>query len=816
MSSSEKPSSGYSFRTGTVAELQAHNSKYSGWIFILTSILGIVLCIRTVLEIFVKRLEINYKAYLFEYGKPPNHFFDWQIISSAVSPSDFFVFLYMGGAVAFGFGIYILSAYLMSRNYINDKVWFVEYQKQIVGWAFFVARKKYNILSNIYIAPKHRYQGVGSLLLWNCLENVSLPVYLVYLPHLKLFYERFGFVALPKENKPKELQLYQLPAMVLLQPPIPIGEHQSTSLPLPPGISIRPFHDVKEQWQIYKTFWHRQRFRKSLLYILTVLALMTSGSFVVISLTLSFIKALLGLTWIAEFDYYLLELPVSGIAIALWFISLYFILNRFIFRWQELIIEKDKRPIGYVQFGNNTTCSILFNLHIEPQYQPQEMTRLLLARIQPQITLPLYCLGWRKDKQFYNGLGFISANRQELPLEFKILQLSEQVYLKLTSQAATNISNQLPEAIAAISAHQTIHPANPPVKKSRDRKWFLIVDVVIFLVMYMLTPLWQIPQIYADSQQQVSKKDISTHTPAIPAWKIPEHIGVLAIAPDNQTLISGNWENKIQVWDINSKSLQQTLSVFSGKIQSIAISPDNQTLVVGTSTGVIQKWNYKSITLDKTFSPGHLGEVQALNISADAQTLVTGSMNDPVVKVWNLPQGKLQQRVNTRGYVLSLAVSKDNQNLYIGSLGGVKIWDLRQQKFIQSWAAHSVGVEVIALSADGKLIVTGGMDRQELSTIWMVKVWDAQSLKLLKTLPGYSSSLNSLTITPDSQTIIFNDCCSTNLWNWMNDKYISDVDGLKHDAVLSPDGANLIGAASDRQTITIKNLNSLLPSNSNQ
>jgi WD40 repeat protein/N-acetylglutamate synthase-like GNAT family acetyltransferase len=812
MSSPEQLPSGYSFRRGTVAEAQAQNSKYSGWIFLIISIWGIVTSIRTFLETFVNRLEINYKAYLFEYGKPPTHFLHWQLLSSAVKPSDFFIFLFMGSAVAFGFGIYILSAYLMSRNYANDKVWFVEYEKQIVGWAVFVVRANYNILSHIYIAPKHRSQGVGSLLLWNCLENVRLPVYLIYLPHIKSFYERFGFVALSQENKPKELWFYQLPAMVLLQPPIPISEHQSTSLPLPPGISIRPFQDVKEQWQIYKTFWHRQRFRKSLLYILTVLALILGSTFVVISLILSMISAIFGLTWLADFDYYLLDIPISGIAIACWLILIFTTMNRFLFKWQELIIEKDKRPIGYVHFGKKTNCSILFNLHIEPQYQPQEITKLLLARIQPQITLPLYLPCWRKDKQFYNGLGFISVNRQELPLELKIIQFSEQVYLKLTSQAATNISNQLPQIIESISSHQTIHPPNPPVKKFRKRKWFLIGDLVIFLLMYMLTPLWQIPQIYANAQPQTPKKDISTNTPAIPAWKIPEHVGVLAIAPDNRKLISGNWENKIQVWDINSKSLQQTLSIFSGKIKSIAVSPDNHTLVVGTSTGVIQKWNYKSSTLDKNFSPGHLGEVQALDISADAQTLVTGSINDPVVKVWNLPQGKLQQKINTRGYVLSLAISKDNQTLYIGSVGGVKIWDLRQQKFVQSWAAHSREVEVIALSADGKLIVTGGMDLQELSTIWMVKVWDAQTLKLLKTLPGYSSSLNSLTITPDSQTIIFNDCCSTNLWNWKNNKYISDVEGLKHDAVLNPDGANIIGVASDRQTVTIKDLNSLLPS----
>jgi hypothetical protein len=56
MSSSEKLPSGYSFRRGTFAELQARNSKHFGWIFIFGSILAIVIGIRRILETYVNRL----------------------------------------------------------------------------------------------------------------------------------------------------------------------------------------------------------------------------------------------------------------------------------------------------------------------------------------------------------------------------------------------------------------------------------------------------------------------------------------------------------------------------------------------------------------------------------------------------------------------------------------------------------------------------------------------------------------------------------------------------------------------------------------
>jgi N-acetylglutamate synthase-like GNAT family acetyltransferase len=820
MSSSEKLPSGYSFRRGTFAELQARNSKHFGWIFIFGSILAIVISIRTILETYVNRLPSYYKAYLSENGKLPNQFIDWQLLSSAVRTIDFFYVIFIFSIIAIiGSAIHIIYTCLIARKFATDMVWFVEYKQQIVGSALLLVRTNYTIFANISIIPKHRNQGVGSHLLWNCLENVRLPVYLVYFPHLKIFYERIGFVALPKEEMPKELRFSQLPGMGLLREPIPIDKQPSTSRSLPQGMSIRPLQDLEEQWQIYKTFWYRKPFRKYLLYLLTVIALILSSSFVVVNGIFYIFKAIFGLTSLANFDFYLLNVPFSGIAIACWLILLLVILNRFLVRWQEWLIEQDKHPIGYVHFWNQANYSILLNLYIAPQYQPQDMSRLLLARLYPQITLPMYFPCWRRDKQFYTDLGFTSANYQELPWELKILQLNNQVYLKLTPQAAKHLFTQLPQIIESIRSHQNRQSQNyiepqVKVKKSRNRKWFWISDIVIYLVMYMLAPLFQLPEIYAELKQQASLENLPS-TEILQSWTQKEQIGTLAIAYDNQTLISANLKDKIQIWDINSKNLQKTLSIFSGNIQSLAMSPNNQSLIVGTSTGIIQQWNYKLGTLEKNFSPGHLGEVQTLNISYDAQTLVTGSRNDPVLKVWNLPQGKLQQTINTRGYVLSLAISPDNQTLYIGSFGGVKIWDLRQQKFVQSLAAHSRAVEVIALSADGKLLVTGGQDRNELSEIWMVKVWDAQSLKLLKILPGYSTFLTSLTISHDGQTIMFNDCCSTMLWNWMNNKYISDLDGIQHDAVLSPDGKTLIGVGSDRKTIKVTNLHTVLESSSN-
>lgn len=289
-------------------------------------------------------------------------------------------------------------------------------------------------------------------------------------------------------------------------------------------------------------------------------------------------------------------------------------------------------------------------------------------------------------------------------------------------------------------------------------------------------------------------------------------IRALVIAPDNQTLISGNQDRTLRIWDLSSKSIQQTLNIPSGEIESLAVSPNNQTLVVGTSTGAVQLLDYKQGTLQKILSPPHSGKVQAIATSPDGQTLFTGSWNDRFVRVWDLRRRQLLSTLSTNTEVLSLAMSPDGQTFYVGTLGTIEIWDVNRQQLVRLFSAHSREVQVLVASSDGRLLVSGGIDQVDLSQIWTLKVWDTQSLELLATLKGYSSSLESLAINPDGKAVIFNDCCKASFWNWTNNKLVSDIDGMNHNTVLSPDGKTLVSVGSDRETMTVKALDTILQS----
>jgi len=67
--------------------------------------------------------------------------------------------------------------------------------------------------------------------------------------------------------------------------------------------------------------------------------------------------------------------------------------------------------------------------------------------------------------------------------------------------------------------------------------------------------------------------------------------------------------------------------------------------------------------------------------------------------------------------------------------------------FIRSPEGHTDRVRAVAVSPDGRFIVSGSDDRT-------VKVWEAESGQLLRSLAGHTGGVNAVAVSPDRRWII--------------------------------------------------------------
>eukprot|EP00741_Cyanophora_paradoxa_P015542 tig00020902_g15003.t1 len=155
----------------------------------------------------------------------------------------------------------------------------------------------------------------------------------------------------------------------------------------------------------------------------------------------------------------------------------------------------------------------------------------------------------------------------------------------------------------------------------------------------------------------------------------------------------------------------------------VALSPDGS--VVATSKGggcSVRVFKTETGELLQVLKH-HKRFVTALAITQDGKTLVSASLDaDSAACAWSLAAAPGEQpstgptkvfadkKAHTDG-VLALAVSADGRLLATGGRDRlVCVWRLDEGRFVQPLAAHSGAVRCLAFSADGKALVSGGDD----------------------------------------------------------------------------------------------------------
>jgi len=280
-----------------------------------------------------------------------------------------------------------------------------------------------------------------------------------------------------------------------------------------------------------------------------------------------------------------------------------------------------------------------------------------------------------------------------------------------------------------------------------------------------------------------------------------DQIAAIAISPDGSTLISGNWDPRIKVWNLTNGQLQRTLAGHTRMVGALAISPNGKILASGSYDETIKLWDLDTGEVRHTieiysqaaskeiaclvFSPDgqilysgsqggntyywdantgkNLGDLgitslgsQLLAMSADGRTLAGTYAGKLIVN--DLPRGTRRFKIQTPHDSMSLAISRDGETVFIGDYyGNIHLWDARQGQERSALRGHSGIVKAMAVSPDGRMLASG--DKQGI-----IKLWELDSQTELCTLEGHSKGLTGLIFSRDNQTLVSSSDGSIKVW----------------------------------------------------
>ncbi|MBD1860064.1 MULTISPECIES: serine/threonine-protein kinase [Trichocoleus] len=309
------------------------------------------------------------------------------------------------------------------------------------------------------------------------------------------------------------------------------------------------------------------------------------------------------------------------------------------------------------------------------------------------------------------------------------------------------------------------------------------------LVLGSMNPRSQVSQMPkstdAPQQIEIEKQDeLQNHR---------SEIKLLNFASDDISLISGEENGSIQVYDFKQKSVKRLIQLKS-RIRAAVSNSQQQTLAVATEAKAIEIWSLAgkkinqisteqliwSLALSQNnqfLAYGELGRVRvvekpqqnqrltekyklfykssepirSLAFSPDASTLAGGSA-DGAIKILKFSSNSLLTLNGHLDDISSVAISPDSRTLISNSADNtIRIWDMTTAKDHLSPIQSDLGDgKAVAMSSDEKLLAAGGF-------YGTVKIWDLQTGNLLASISEYATEITALAFSQDGRLFAIGD-----------------------------------------------------------
>jgi WD40 repeat protein/ankyrin repeat protein len=293
---------------------------------------------------------------------------------------------------------------------------------------------------------------------------------------------------------------------------------------------------------------------------------------------------------------------------------------------------------------------------------------------------------------------------------------------------------------------------------------------------------------------------------SLPKSQMGDVITSWSISSDGKTLITGDNNNFIKLWDIATGKEIRTFSGHTGEVICLDFSTDGRLLISGSVDRTVRLWDVATgkelYTLSsQIFSErGKEDNVNSIGFLPDGKSFISGSGHD--FSLWDIAKGE-EMPVNDEFEFSNrswdfLGFSPDRKSILSTDSHGYKLWDVETGK--EQQAFDEGGKTSVSFSPDSRFFLS-------VSTNSTIKLWDITTGKELRTFTGHTDVVTSLSFAPDGKYFISASLDKTiRLWDIATGKEINcfaDHDNLVTSLKFLSDGKSFISGYYNDNTLDL-------------